>query len=250
MNVLLMRRPLVKTILLTLVLITGILFATAVSAIWRRPELGCWWSANRPACYQRLALNALERSGTRAAQRFAGELFSRQTIDHNGCHDIVHALGRAAFKQTQDIQQTLDEAELLCASGFSHGAMEGFFGGISVHGVIAPEHVASACRAYADKKNRLAGNCFHGLGHGLGEEGKRDIHTALAHCDLPKDQWQRDNCYDGLFMAVAESSHQAISCGELAQRYRLHCYWRYLPADEFTSGPKPTPEDIDRKSVV
>lgn len=214
-------------------------------------------------CVRNRMVTLLQARGVKEAQSFLYTLFQEQRISENECHMLAHMLGRSAFDMFRDTDSALELAMPFCAGAYSHGVLEGSFVSRFRHSVIRAEDVRETCEAYLRAGDRMKSiNCLHGLGHGIVRATDYNLIKSLELCDSYSQQWQRDRCYDGVFMetvyAVPESDNRPVLnpylkeddpfylCNLLTkEQYFFHCYWRVLPAHLFITGNL-TPETAAR----
>jgi hypothetical protein len=111
------------------------------------------------------------------------------------CHDLLHDLGREAYKKYGSIAEAAQYQDQICVSGYIHGVMEQFFDGVT----DVPKAVASVCTGVSPRTFKRW-ECVHGVGHGLMDAYDNDLFRALATCDRYADDFDAGACANGAYM--------------------------------------------------
>ena len=193
----------------------------------------------------------------RALKAFRAD-YNRDPLVRAKCHSLAHAIGYAAGKAYGDVAEAYRHGDRFCASGYYHGAMEGIVAGPARSRALdRPDEVCGGLRRGSVDQ----GNCSHGLGHGFMAVRANDVPVSLRLCDRLSANYQRTNCYDGVFMqnVMAEDDPRHPSryldrnqplrlCSLVAPRYGGSCVKRQvLYALEVTRGDFRTIFDLCRR---
>ncbi len=118
----------------------------------------------RLACLASVVVDAYDDGGVSAAtaelhaleqdRRFAS------TYGENLCHSVAHMSARVVVAREGSLTRVASEADLLCASGFLHGALEG--GAPLLESAVFSREVLGIC---GDATDNTALECAHGIGH-------------------------------------------------------------------------------------
>lgn len=149
----------------------------------------------------------------------ANGLIAAVTEMNPTCHDEAHDLGKVIYEKTQDIGEALDICQDACYSGCMHGVLMEVFtegSGQTDDGVspyVPAEHVqiddvkdriSTICDKTVATGLYKAGDCAHGIGHGLMYLADYDIPRALALCDTFDTYPMRYYCATGAYMEYVE----------------------------------------------
>jgi hypothetical protein len=182
-------------------------------------------------CHQRRYAGVVERDGVASAFATLRAAQTSESYDRRHCHQLTHAIGRAAGAAAPDLAAAFAQAQELCGTGYWHGVMETAV-------VSAPDGAVDAfCTPI-----RTAGlhsvahqGCAHGLGHGFMNAHDGDLSAALLACDELSDPWEREYCYNGVFMenipdddnpaagATLRPDDPLYPCTAIAPHYRGQC---------------------------
>ncbi|HSW87928.1 MAG TPA: hypothetical protein VLG12_02075 [Candidatus Saccharimonadales bacterium] len=112
-----------------------------------------------------------------------------------GCHEILHAMGRIAYKKYNDLSTAMEYRDEVCVGGYIHGVIEGYFA------TSKPNFstMDMACSKYADN-SYMRWDCYHGMGHGLMLYTSNDVPQALMGCNVLNKQFDQTACYSGTYM--------------------------------------------------
>lgn len=207
-------------------------------------------------CYEKLVLEIIQKDDIQAAAIFVRE--RADSLGYGKCHNLMHRIGRAAYKKYELIENAYEAVETFwCSDGYTHGVAEQFF--MDQLGSFPLDHrangdikkiISSSCKKYNDvelpptqssAKNSLdAAICFHALGHGIMFALKNDIRQSLQNCDILPLYWHIENCHNGVFMENALSHFSFIAypgsknyvhqenpqyaCDRIDEKYKLICY--------------------------
>lgn len=139
------------------------------------------------------------------------------------CHRQAHELGRAIFRQVQDINQAL----LICGNGCTNACMHGAIGEAfsdapmpdadHQHSHVAHDQPGTDLKRLVQKMEghchegpmaRLhkRGNCAHAMGHALMLKTDHDIDAALEGCRLFSEAGMDYYCATGVFMQYMDNA--------------------------------------------
>jgi hypothetical protein len=167
-------------------------------------------------------------------------------------------IGHAAGERYGSIAEAYRRGDRFCASGYYHGVMEAIVEGPDRSRALdRPDTICAGLRRGSVDE----GNCAHGLGHGFMVVRANDVPASLRLCDRLSADYERRNCYDGVFMenVMAEDDPRHPSryldrsrplrlCSLLAARYAESCVKRQvLYALEVTRGDFRTIFDLCRR---
>lgn len=196
-------------------------------------------SANDYACYQRRYQNLVRNSGVQAALEELKDEYKKNEFVRSNCHPLVHVIGSAAVELYGDLPATYAQGDPFCSSGYYHGATATFVAKIGAEKMLEEADTLCADLGEHQKYSAYHRNCVHGLGHGFMVAQENELFEALKACDASTDEWERDQCYGGVFMEniMAEGDTDNPSkylkvdqllypCTDLESRYRNPCYLR------------------------
>ncbi len=199
------------------------------------------------ACYQDRYARLVADAGPERAMRAFRADYNRDPLVRARCHSLAHVIGHAAGERYRDVAEAYRHGDGFCASGYYHGAMEAIVAGPDRSRALdRPDEACAGLRRHSVDE----GNCAHGLGHGFMAVRANDVPASLRLCDRLSADYERNNCYDGVFMqnvmAADDPRHPARDldpneplrlCSLLAARYGLSCVKRQvLYALEVTRG--------------
>jgi hypothetical protein len=153
------------------------------------------------------------------------------------CHGIAHKIGRFAFKKYGNVNDALQYQDDVCGSGYMHGVVEEYMS--TTKNVY--DDMMTVCQQYGAK-------CYHGMGHGFMYFTLNDLPRSLQYCDRYEEDFQRTNCYDGVFMENFEtdgSMHDSeylkkddtfYICRISDEKYKDNCYF-YAPRYFLLNNP-------------
>lgn len=145
----------------------------------------------------------------------------------NQCHSLTHSIGHAAYDKYKDVSKALIYTNEMCGSGYIHGVIEERFATLTdlnteVQKICVPDN---------------HGICFHGIGHGFMYFTNNDLTLSLSFCDNLSSDYQRNNCYDGVFMENFEGDqinhptrylnpdNPTFPCNQMKNKYKESCYF-------------------------
>ncbi len=153
------------------------------------------------------------------------------------CHPYAHEIGRYSFNQIGDALKAFSYGQVICASGYYHGVMEGFLIKTRNEKKDLAKEIVNLCDA-RDESRFMSFQCLHGLGHGLTMYFNEDIMKALPYCDSLKTSWDMESCYGGVFMEniVVKDvpGHKSLylraedpeyPCNTVKENYKFSCYY-------------------------
>jgi hypothetical protein len=209
--------------------------------------------ANAQACEVKELEQAVAKDGPRNVTAEIKDRLAADEIDSANCHQLMHAVGRAAALRYRDVGVAFLNGDQVCGAGYYHGAMEGILQVLGSRTKVARE-IPGLCTE-PRKSGRYAiehYSCAHGLGHGLlGTSGT--VPAALRGCDRLRDSREQRYCSSGVFMEntrphagtaklVAANRLREI-CPKLDGAYQSVCYQR-LAQDEAVAA------DSEFRSIV
>jgi hypothetical protein len=167
-----------------------------------------------------------------------------------GCHQLTHAIGRAAADLTGDMASAYALGDPFCSSGYYHGVVEGFVAAMGAEQALADPDALCTDLGRLPPGTIEHRNCLHGLGHGFMAIVANDVIQALIACDALTETRAREACYGGVFMEnvmgnVADPSQTTrylrpdqplYPCSEIDNRYRGICYQKQAPYALFIYG--------------
>ncbi|GAC1510776.1 MAG: hypothetical protein NVS2B16_11270 [Chloroflexota bacterium] len=145
----------------------------------------------------------VNRDSPRLALVWLAATMQRDPEVLRSCHALVHEIGHAAYWKYGDFARALIYQDDLCGSGYMHGVVEARLAGVS--DVYA--ELQRICAAYA--LSRLAGKCYHGVGHGLMNYTHNDVPRSLQLCDNYDLPIVRIRCSEGVFMENFNTDQKA-----------------------------------------
>jgi hypothetical protein len=198
-------------------------------------------------CYEARYAQLVAGAGPERALKTFRADYNRDPLVRAKCHSLAHAIGHAAGERYRNVAEAYRHGDRFCASGYYHGAMEAIVAGPDRSRALdRPDQICGGMRRGSVDQ----GNCSHGLGHGFMAVRANDVPASLRLCDRLSADYQRTNCYDGVFMqnvmAADDSRHPSRYldpnqplrlCSLLAARYQGSCVKRQvLYALEVTRG--------------
>lgn len=147
------------------------------------------------------------------------------------CHDLVHEVGREAYKKYGDFSEAMNYQDEVCNSGYLHGIIESRFSESDDPFVT----MQTMCSEYP-QGNFLSWQCYHGVGHGVMYYTANDLPSSLEACDTFGSPLARGDCSNGVFMEnfsadqklhlseFLRESDPFYPCAEQAERHKKNCY--------------------------
>jgi len=170
-----------------------------------------------PECWEAEMVDALKDGGLTLAFSRVNELYLGEPAFRRNCHDVMHILGTAAFREFKTSNDIVTEPETVyCGYGFYHGFIEAMW---VVNGMSDFSTVRTYCERTETEGSAASGPCFHGIGHAVFDSlpgtlwRDRDAMTtsALSACmSALFDTQARASCASGVFNALAN----AMSSGD------------------------------------
>lgn len=153
------------------------------------------------------------------------------------CHQVAHAIGRAAIMHYDTIGEAFKNGSNICMSGFYHGVMEGI---LSKYGdtYFSRGSIDDICRDFRGSGEETLDfvNCTHGMGHGILDVTHDDLFRSLDICSILNASAERERCYGGVFMEnIVTDGKNHISkyfkhddifypCTAVREEYKNACY--------------------------
>ncbi len=206
-------------------------------------------------CYQGDIVDTLEHSGLGAAFDLLKKWYTTDPSFQSKCHEVMHLLGVAAYKQYASDHSAVDRPEVsYCGYGFYHGFMEEML-------VVDGPHQYAEARSYCATLRKggpidnLSGACYHGVGHALfdsleGPDLGNDVlmtKDALDQCNEAFDETaELVQCGSGVFNALDIAYHDRTYgmsfstkdplhvCAAQQKMYQPDCY-EFLGIGELTT---------------
>jgi len=197
-------------------------------------------SANDFSCYQKRYQDLVYNSGVEAAFADLKEESEREQFVKDTCHELTHAIGRAAADlYGDDIATTYSRGDNFCASGYYHGAIETIVANIGPDKIL--DEVDDIC-AGPREQNRYLNyrNCAHGIGHGFMGLYGNELFESLEACGALSKEFEKDQCSGGVFMEntidednpsnpskYLKADQPFYPCTEVKTEYKTQCYRRH-----------------------
>lgn len=164
------------------------------------------------SCWEDVIIKTLEEDGVDAAFSVVDHLYANQEEFGEGCHQVAHIIGEAAFDlYASDEDFEVSEKSTYCGFGFYHGLMEQLLretGDLKLAGEF--------CHYIDDKLRRYTGDaglqCFHGIGHGTVDshdgryfgDAEGMVKPALKLCeDVSQTDQELYRCVSGVYNGIA-----------------------------------------------
>ncbi len=194
--------------------------------------------ANDYSCYQKRYQDLVDNSGVETAFTDLKDEFTKEQFVKVACHQLTHVIGRAAADlYGDDVASTYSRGDDFCGSGYYHGAMETIVANIGADNIL--DEADDICADLREHQNQSLNhrNCTHGLGHGFMGMLDNELFESLEACDALTDGWEREQCYNGVFMENIPNgddwSHPSkylkedqplYPCTVVDARYKNQCY--------------------------
>ncbi len=194
-------------------------------------------SADDYACHQKRYQALVRDSSVKAAFTELKEGHAKNEFVKSNCHQMTHVIGRAAAERYGDVPTTYAQGDSFCWSGYYHGAMEAVVAKVGADKVL--DEADTLCAGLREDKPQSFHhfNCVHGLGHGFMVIHENELFESLQTCDALSDDWEKDSCYNGVFMenirAEDNPDHPSkyfkadrplYPCTDVDPKYRKECY--------------------------
>jgi hypothetical protein len=186
-------------------------------------------------CYQAYLDSLVDTKGAEAALAELARLNATNSYVLSTCHTLAHAIGHEAFARYKSVDAASRHGNYTCWSGYYHGVYEVYMSRFTDRQLL--KVIPTICHRPADNPYAFDYyNCIHGLGHGVTIRFGNDPFKALPYCDVFGEDWQRANCYTGVFMQniiVDSKMHKSIRlkaddpmypCDAVAEKYKGACY--------------------------
>lgn len=192
-------------------------------------------------CYQERYEVLVRDSGAQSALTALKADQARFRLARLKCHELAHAIGRAAAEQYGGVAAAYDQGANFCMAGYYHGVIEAIVAKVGRDKIrIEPGSVCSHLGTHQEDPV-YRGECAHVVGHGLMVLLKNELFEALLACDRFGRLRDQRECHSGVFMenAVAgrlahdDASHPSryldsdkplYPCTIVAARYKNRCY--------------------------
>ena len=136
---------------------------------------------------------------TRETPRVAIEVLKKDSAENpsisRSCHEMLHDLGRAAYKKYQDFGKAISYMDDYCISGYIHGVIETYF--YQKQDLV--KSIKTICTAYPEDTH-TSWECYHGIGHGLMYFTENNLTASLTYCDVAPNKSARSACANGVYM--------------------------------------------------
>jgi hypothetical protein len=152
------------------------------------------------SCYKNELTQITNQQGPEKAMALVKQAYTKVPYVKSQCHQLTHAIGRAALTKYGNVADTYAHGDQFCWSGYYHGAMEQLANEKGYDYTI--KNANNICKPVAAKGEYsfYHYNCVHGLGHGFMFVKDGDLFAALGACDTLTNDWERTSCYGGVFM--------------------------------------------------
>jgi plastocyanin len=115
------------------------------------------------------------------------------------CHDILHNIGKSAYKKYGSFDGAVIYQTEFCNSGYIHGLFEAYF----EHETVTPDLLTRQCASYSEGKSSFyTWQCYHGIGHGLMYHSGGDLDLSITLCQSYFDEMPETSCINGAYMEV------------------------------------------------
>ena len=156
--------------------------------------------------------------------------------ENPACHFEAHEIGKAVYKDTEDLNDSIKICGKHCTGGCFHGALIEAFKDIVPKPDLPESHIE-----LADLKNKMQelcsrevvtdihreGKCIHGVGHALTFLSDYNLDQAISYCELLGDKPREHYCAEGAFMEFIFLSEFSRAKTELS----------HYPCDTYTKFP-------------
>ncbi len=184
-------------------------------------------------CHQERYQNLVRGSGVEAAFVELKDEYKENDFVRSGCHQLTHDIGRAAAERYGSIPGAYGWGEHFRGAGYYHGVMEAVTAEIGADRIL--EEADTLCTELGEHREYSVYHegCAHGLGHGFMGIVDNELFEALETCDALADRWEREHCYNGVFMENYDSGHSSkylkadqplYPCTDVEDRYKTQCY--------------------------
>lgn len=187
-------------------------------------------------CYLGAFKGLYDASGPEVTLAALQQLSTTDDTVKRDCHPYAHEIGRYSFNRIGDALRAFSYGQVICASGYYHGVMEGFLTKVRNEKKDLAKEIIDLCDA-RDGSRFMSFQCLHGMGHGLTMYFQGDIMKSLPYCDKLKTTWEMQSCYGGVFMeniVVKDTpGHKSLylkaeepeyPCNIVVENYKSSCY--------------------------
>lgn len=174
----------------------------------------CGSGPNTKECWNETLTKILNEDGLEEVMDKVADYYVEEPSFANNCHDVMHDIGHKAYKNyLDDKDSVINPKAFYCANGFYHGLMASFI--VANPGLV---EARDFCNLVGKKLEGKAPDaklqCFHGIGHGLLEDGFENVQNktsvqniivpALANCEMVTDvEAELYRCASGIFNGIA-----------------------------------------------
>ncbi len=189
------------------------------------------------ACYQKRYRELVLGSGVEAAFVELKDEHTKDEFVRDNCHQLTHVIGRAAAELYGDLPTTYGWGDGFCMAGYYHGAMEAVVAKIGADQILQVADTLCSEMGERQRHSFLHYDCAHGLGHGFMGVLGNELFESLEACDALMDGWEREHCYNGVFMEnLPDSDNRShpskylkedqplYPCTVVEDRYKTQCY--------------------------
>lgn len=193
--------------------------------------------ANNYKCWQQRYQAMINNQSPKEAFTDVRQAYETYPYVKSNCHQIAHAIGRAAAKKYVDVVETYNQGDNFCWSGYYHGVMEAVAAKLGAEQVIAQAPTICEGAKAKEAYSFYHYNCVHGLGHGIMAVNDNELFESLKICDKFTDNWEQQSCYSGAYMENVMSEfnpdHKTkylkqdeplYPCTAVEEKYKEQCY--------------------------
>jgi hypothetical protein len=150
---------------------------------------------------------------------------------------MTHVIGRTAVELYGDLAGAFGRGDPICSAGYYHGAVEAVMAKVGANKVLEEANTICADLREQQRYSTYHYNCVHGMGHGFMGVFQTELFESLYACDALMDGWEREHCYNGVFMENLSAMDNPIRpskylkadqplypCTEVETRYKDECY--------------------------
>ena len=191
-----------KNIVIYVIFAIFFVIVTVVALNWTiiKKELCMKFHDNKFECYETYYQTLVQKKDIKDVYIDLRRNFNKDNTVKLSCHQLTHAIGRAAAKKYLNISEAFKHGDSFCFSGYYHGVMEGIASKMDINNFM--REINSICSNISGKERHSFDywNCVHGLGHGIMYVKDDEIFNSLKTCDLLNRSWEQTTCYSGVFM--------------------------------------------------
>lgn len=168
----------------------------------------------REVCWYRQMKKEIEKNGISGALKLLTDLYTKEPLFGQGCHDITHLIGDDAYRKYKAGETfKLGKETSYCGYGFYHGFVEAMLYTTGDYGEI--RNFCESLKNFDDGggiSNAIYA-CYHGIGHSTfdihdpalwGDESKMAL-PAIKTCEkvtLGLEEEKTKQCVTGVFNAL------------------------------------------------